>query len=256
MAADPAVGVDDDLAARQPRVAHGAAGHEPAGGVDVVLDAEGVEDVLRHDGLDHVLDDVPLDLLAGDVRAVLGRDYDRVDPHRLAVAVFDGDLGFAVRTDPGQDALFPDFRQAFGQAVGQDDGHGHQFGRLVRGVPEHQTLIARAPRVHAHGDVAGLLVDRGEDRAGVVIEPPGGVRIADLPDCLADDVGDLDIGLGGDLAGDERDAGGQDRFARDPAALVLHHDRVQDAVGNLIRDLVGMTFGDRFRGEQEVMSAH
>ena len=90
----------------------------------------------------------------------------------------------------------------------------------------------------------------------MVIKAPGGVGVPDLPDRLADDVGNLDIGLGGDLAGDERDAGGQDRLAGDPAALILGDDRIQNAIRNLVRNLVGMAFGDGFGREQVVVSAH
>src|SRR2546426_8161800 len=52
-----------------------------------VFDAEGVEDVLGHDGLDHVFDHVPLDLLAGDIRAVLrDRKSTRLNSSHLVIS--------------------------------------------------------------------------------------------------------------------------------------------------------------------------
>ena len=80
------VGVDDDLASGEPRVAVRAADHEPARGVEVE-DRVGVEVLGRDDGLDHVLLEVLGDLLVGHVGAVLGGDEDGVDA--------DGDHGAA-----------------------------------------------------------------------------------------------------------------------------------------------------------------
>src|SRR2546422_8171994 len=62
----------------------------------------------------------------------------------------------------------------------EHDGHWHQLGRFVRRVAEHQSLVARAARVHADGDVRGLVVDRGDHGTGVVIKAPGGVGVPDL----------------------------------------------------------------------------
>jgi hypothetical protein len=80
------VGVDDDLAAREPGVAVGTADHEPPRGVEV---EDGV--LVEVLGGDHRLNDVLLevlrDLLVGDVGAVLRRDEDGVDAdgdHRAA----------------------------------------------------------------------------------------------------------------------------------------------------------------------------
>ena len=64
--AHAAVGVDDDLAAGQAGVAHGAADHKAAGGVDVVLGVL-VEQLRGENGLDDVLEDVGAQLFGGDV---------------------------------------------------------------------------------------------------------------------------------------------------------------------------------------------
>jgi hypothetical protein len=61
VATAPAVGVDDDLATRQPGVAVGPADLELAGGVDVD-DRLAVPQLLGHAGLNHMLDDLLLEL--------------------------------------------------------------------------------------------------------------------------------------------------------------------------------------------------
>ena len=58
-------------------------------------------------------------------------------------------------------------------------GRGHQLGVLVAGVAEHHALVAGAAGVHAHGDVAGLLVDAGDHGAGVGVEAVERVVVAD-----------------------------------------------------------------------------
>ena len=156
MAAVAAIGVDDDLAARQSGVAHRTADHEAAGGIDVVFDARRIVESFRHHGLDDLLHDVALDLLVRHVGAVLRRDDDGVDPHRFSVPVLHGHLGFSIGTDPRQDVLFPDFSQPFGEPMGEDDRHRHEFGRFVGRIAEHQSLIAGAAGIHAHGDIARI----------------------------------------------------------------------------------------------------
>ncbi len=89
----------------------------------------------------------------------------------------------------------------------------------------------------------------------MVVESPGGVGVTDVLDDVADDVGDFDIGLRGDFTGDERDAGGQNRFACHPREFVLGNDGVQDAVGDLIGNLVRMALGDGL-GREEVVVSH
>ena len=124
MAAVAAIGVDDDFAARQSGIAHRAADHESAGGIDVVFHARRIVEPFRHDGLDDLFHDVSLDLLVRHVGTVLGGDDDGVDPDRASVPVLDGHLGFAVGTDPGKDVLFADFSQPLGQPCARTIGIG------------------------------------------------------------------------------------------------------------------------------------
>jgi hypothetical protein len=72
---------------------------------------------------------------------------------------------------------------------------------------------------------------------------------------FADDGFHVDPGAGGDFAGHDHHAGLDQGFAGDPALGIRGQDGVEHRVGNLVRDLVGVTFGDRFRGKREA-SAH
>ena len=207
MAAVTAIGIDDDFAACQSSVAHRTADHEATGRIDVVLHARRVVEAFRHHGLDDLLHDIALDLLVRHVRTVLGRDDDGVDPHRFSVSVFHGHLRLSIGTDPGQDFLFPNLGQPFGQAMGQNDRHRHEFSCFVGGVAEHQSLVAGAAGIDAHRDIAGLLVNGGEHRTGVVVESPVRVAVPDILNDVANDIRNFDVGLGGDFACHEGDSG-------------------------------------------------
>ena len=149
-----------------------------------------------------------------------------------------------------EDLVLAHLAQALRQLVREHDGQRHQLFRLVAGVAEHQALVARAPRVHAHGDVGRLLVDGGDHAAGLVVEAVLGAGVADALDGVAHDRGQVRVGLGRDLAGDEGEAGGDHRLAGHPAVGVLGQDRVQDGVRDLVGDLVGVAFGHRLRSEE------
>jgi hypothetical protein len=138
--------------------------------------------------------------------------------------------------------------------MGKDDRHRHEFGRLVGGIAEHQSLVAGTAGIHAHRNIARLLVNGGEDGTGVVVEPPGGVAVADILNDFANDIGNLDIGLGGDFSGHEGNPSRQNRLAGHAGEFVLGDDGVEDSVRDLVGDLIRVSFSDRLRGEQIIVS--
>ncbi len=83
----------------------------------------------------------------------------------------------------------------------------------------------------------------------LAVEAVEGVVVADGGDGAADDGLEIDVGLGGDFTGDDDQAGGGESFAGDAAGGVFGQAGVKDSVGNLVGDLIGMAFGDRFRSE-------
>ena len=267
------VGIDDDLAAGEAGVAVRAADLEHAGRVDQELDVA-LDQLFRQHRLDDVLDDgvdggllhaldgdaVLADLL-GHLGTVLGGQHHGVDGDRLAIDVLEGDLRLGVRPQPGQATILAQHGLALDQAMRQIDRHRHQRRRFVAGVAEHQALVAGAlveivvgGAIDALGDVGALLAVADVHRAAVGVETQGRIGIADAADGVARDLGVIDLGVGGDLAGEDDETGGDQRFRRDAGELVLGQDGVEDGVGDLVGDLVRMSFGHRFRGEQILMA--
>ena len=195
---------------------------------------------------------------------MLGRQDDGVEPDGLVAVVADGDLGLAVGAQVGDLAALADGGQALGQPVREVDRQRHQLGGVLAGVAEHQALVAGTllvervdatgavlvGRVDALGDVGALLADRDLDAAGGPVEALGGGVVADAEHGVADDLGDLDVGLGGDLTGHVDQAGGDHGLDGDAAARVLREHGVEDRVGDLVADLVRVTLGDGLGREQ------
>ena len=254
-----AVGVDDDLAARETAVAVGAADDELAGRVDVVQRA-GVQQVLRDHRLDDVVDHVLAQVGIAHGVVVHRADHDGIDRDRLAVHVAHRDLALAVRAQPRQRLGVQQILEAARELAGQHDRQRHQLRRLIAGVAEHQALVARAllgvqaqSLGDALADVRRLLADRREHGAGARVEVVARVVVADLGDGLANDRRHVDIAVGRDLARDERHARGHERFARHARTRVLCKQSIENGVGNLVCDLVGMAGGHGLAGEGEIV---
>ena len=93
-----------------------------------------------------------------------------------------------------------------------------------------------------------------------------GLLVADVLHREADDVGDVvagDRGRPAGLAGDDDAVGGRQGLAGDahparvPAVLRgAREEGVDDLIGDAVADLVGMTFRNRFAGEQIARTRH
>ncbi len=134
--------------------------------------------------------------------------------------------------------------------MSEDDRQGHEFGALTGGVAKHHPLVPSPTCIDTYGYVGRLLIDRGNDRARLVVEAIAGVYVADVADRLARDGRDIDVRAGGDLAGDECQARGHHAFGCDPGAGILLDDRVEDRIRDLVCDFVRVAFGDAFRCEE------
>lgn len=263
--AHAAVGIHDDLAPGYPGVAHRSADDELAGRVDVYLRGLAVHQLRRQDGVDDVLHHRLFDLGVGDAVGVLGADEHRIHVHRLAVAVFNGHLALAVGSHPGNRAVLALFCHLLGELVRQVDGSGHKGGGLVAGVAEHHPLVTGADLVqlfgghlaalylqrvvHAEGNIRALAADGREHGAGVAVEAFFAAVVADLLDHLAHQFIEVDERLGGDLAEYHHKTGLGGGFAGHAAAGVLLQAGVQNGVGNLVAELVGVSFGHRLGRE-------
>ena len=140
----------------------GSADDELAGGVDEILGILG-QQILRQHPLDDLLDAEFLDLRVLHIRRVLGGNDDVDDAGRLAIDVFDGDLGLRVGAEPFHLARLADAGQLAAKPVREHDRRGHQLGSFIAGVTEHDALVARTLfgvfftgrflGIHALGDV-------------------------------------------------------------------------------------------------------
>ena len=142
-----------------------------------------------------------------------------------------------------------DFGQLAGELVRQHDRQRHQLRRFVAGVAEHQALIAGAAGIHTHGDVGRLALDGIEDAAGLAVEADSGVGVADVGDGLARELRNVDITGGRDFAGYDANAGGDQHFASHAAVRILFENSIENGIGNLVRNLIGVALGHGFRRE-------
>jgi hypothetical protein len=210
-----AIGINDDLSAGQTSITVRTTNDEAARGVQVV-DGLLVEVLGRDDGLDHVLHELGLDLLLGDVLAVLGGDHDGVDADGDGAAVVHsvlaGHLGLAVGSHPRAGAVLADLGQAGTQGGGQLVGQGHEGLGLIGGIAEHDTLVTGTNvldlgGIDGLGDIGGLLLDGNNDVAGSVVKTLVHVIVTDVLEGLADHLLVVDGGGGGDLTEDHNHAG-------------------------------------------------
>jgi hypothetical protein len=235
----------------------------PSGRVD--QEARVLQPFLGQHRLDDLLDD-GLDELRLHLGAVahlgrmLARQHHGVDRVRLAVDVAHRDLALGVRTQERQAAVLAQLRLALDQAVRIVDRRGHQLRGLVAGIAEHQALVAGAEvqvvvagAIDALGDVVALLVVGDEHGATLVVDAVLGVVVADALDRVARDLDVVDVGLRGDFARKHDQAGVAQRLCGHARERILLEDRVQDRVGDLVCNLVRVTFRNGFGSEEEVV---
>mmetsp|Transcript_19617 Transcript_19617/g.47519 ORF Transcript_19617/g.47519 Transcript_19617/m.47519 type:complete len:279 (+) Transcript_19617:1967-2803(+) len=260
MSTPAAIGVNDDLASSESCVSVWSADDEFAGGVEVE-DGVVVHELARDDRLDDVLQQVLAQRLVADLGGVLRRDDDRVHPlgHHGAVdlLVLYRHLGLSVGAEIRQSAVLPDVCEPLAELGGERVGEGHQVGRLVRGIAEHVTLIARTDFLDALVDVdglcdlGGLLLDGDDDLHGLVVQPLLRVVVPDVLARLTHNLLVVNVSLGRDLAKHHHHSGLGTCLAGDLGVGILRQAGVEHSVGHLVAQLVGVALVDRLRGEQE-----
>ena len=255
------VAVHDDLAAGQAGVALRSTDDEVAGGVDEEFGLGGEHPLGQH-LLDDFLDAELLNQAVLHTGRVLGGDDDVRDGDGLVILIDDGHLGLRVGTQPrGQLPGLADLRELTAEAMREHDRRGHQLRRLVARVAEHQTLVAGTLLglllalgglgIHALRNVGGLLRDDGVHEHLVGVEDIVLVHVTDATDGLAGELGEIELGLRGDLTANDDDVRLHVGFAGDAAVFVLRQTRVQDGVRDRVGDFVRVAFADGFGGEDE-----
>ena len=210
---------------------------------------------------------------------MLRGDDDGVHARGLAVLVADGDLSFAIGTQVIQSAVMANFGQTLGKAARQVMRHGHQRRGLVRSVTEHHALVTCTDQVdrvggdtglglvgfvHALSDIGALLVDEAHDAARIAVKAVLGAVIADAANGVACDLLYVNISLRANLAGDDHGSGSHECLACATDVVnvggyavgrhvalglqrgLLGKNGIENGVGHLVCDLVGMSLGHRF----------
>ena len=159
MTAASAVGIDDDLAACQSRIAVWSTKLETPGRIHMDRDPripplaeDWFDDLINHLVAEFILTIVPS-------LVVLGRDNDSIDADWFAIVVLDRDLALCIRTQSRDDVPLAHLRLTSNQLVAQHDRERHQLLSLLTRESEHHPLIARTLFIHTHRNVRRLLVD-------------------------------------------------------------------------------------------------
>ncbi len=158
-------------------------------------------------------------------------------------------------------SLATDNGQLFKDDVRKNQRSRHQLARLVAGVTEHDALVAGpllllGTALDALVDVGRLLVDGRKDTARIAVELVLALGVTDAIDDTARHALHIDISLRTHLARHDHQAGGAEGFACDLRIGVAAQELVEDGVGNLIRNFIGVSLGHRLRCKQKAHSIH
>lgn len=253
------VGINDDLAASKTGITVRTTNDEASRGVKVV-DGLLVEVLGGDDGLDDVLHELGLDLLVGDVLRVLGGDDDGVntlgDGLSVLHLVLAGHLGLAIGAHPRADTVLAHLSELGTKGGGKVVGEGHQRWGLVGGIAEHDTLIASSNvlelgGINGLGNVGGLLLNCNDDIASAVIKTLGNIVVANVLECLTDNLLVVDGGRGGDLTEDHNHASLGAGLASNTRSRILADACIKHCIRDLIANLVRVALIDRLGGEKE-----
>ena len=252
------VGIYNNFTSGETGIPVRSANHETPGRIDEDLGLF-IDHLLVYHGVDHIFADVFVNLLLADLLIMLGRNDDSLQTDRLIVLIiFHGNLALAVRTEVGKSTVLAHLGQLLRQLMCQRNSIRHVLLGFVGRITEHHALIARADGlqllvghlvlsgfqrlIYAHGDVRRLFVQCNKDGTGVRIKPFFRRVVADLPDGISDHLLVIDIRLGRNLSGHHDKAGAGCRLAGDTAHRILCHAGIQNRIGDIVADLVGMSF--------------
>ena len=134
----------------------------------------------------------------------------------------------------------------------------HQLFRLVARVAKHETLVARATRVHAHRDVRRLRLNRIQNahRLGVITHV--GTREPDVGNHFPRNVRRIEHRLRRDLAADDAQTRGNESLASHARHRIVFQARIKNRVRDLVGHLIGMSFGHRLgsKNMSQAISSH
>ena len=240
----------------------GAAQLKLTGGVDVAFDLVPPHAVLLENRLNDfgAYQSTQLGLgVTTPFRTMLGAQHHVFDMQRAAIFVGHGHLAFGIWTEVRNGSGPAHFGLSSHQRVGQIDGKRHELFGFAAGVAKHQPLVTGPAGINAPSDVSTLRVQSDLHLAGATIEPFVGVVVANPNGGLSSD-GFVIRGLypsgQADFSGENKDIGAAEGFAGHAGVGVTFETCIQDGVGNGVGQLVGVSFGNRFRGKGPAAGGH
>ena len=194
--------------------------------------------------------------------AVLSRQNQAMNTDRMPFVIeAHRDLRFPVRPqEPPQCCVMAYPVQTADQPLSQVDRQGHVIDRLIRRIAIHDALVATADDAvpfslgHALFDVIRLLMDIGEDQAGIGCESQRRIGIADVGNDFSGQGRHIDGRRRRNLTGQGQDIARNKGFDSHMRSRVLGQVSIDDGVGNLVTNLIGMAFGHGFRCQIRVMA--
>ena len=196
---------------------------------------------------DHIRSDIFAKIVNCKLPAVHNGNNHRVDSKDISLGiVFHGNLGFAIRTK--QRIVLDLLGQTAAESTSQSNGQRHQFRRLITSAAEHHALITGAAHIiiGAKGNIGRLGVNPALDLHRIRIKFILRMNIADSADCFSGNLGIINLCFCGDFPADEAEICGDHGFAGNAGSAVLRQARIENRIGDGIRNLVGMTTGNTF----------
>src|SRR3989339_589990 len=227
---ETAVGINHDLASREPSVGLEPSAHERSRGVHENFDVIRVQNLS-----DNILDHDAANLILPDLRGML-----RAHEHGRDLPVAHGHLRLPVRTQPWDLPAPTQCLQPMRQRMREYHAARHKLGRFVRGKAIHDSLITSPARFHAPRNVRRLRDDIRKHKKTVVI--------SDVTVYRARDNRIINLRPRSHLPAHKHDAMPTERLNRHATAWVLREARIENRVGNLVAHLVRMTARHGFDG--------
>ena len=173
------------------------------------------------------------------------------------LVVLDRHLRLRVGTQVGHYlALATNVGQLLEDHMREDQRGRHQLAGLVAGITEHDTLVTGTLLLlllagYALVDVGRLLVDGRENATRVAVELVLALRVADLLNHATRYALHIDIGLRAHLTGHHDQTRGAEGLTSHLRGGIVAQKFVKNSIGNLIRNLIGMSFRNGLRGKQK-----
>merc|ERR1719221_2119642 len=203
-----------------------------------------------------------LGMLRGDNN---GMNLLRLNRAILPLQIPDGDLSLAIWSQPPKQSALAHVCQLLPQPCSHGMCQWHTVLRLIAGIAKHDALVTGTyievilAHVHPACNVRALLVDAYHDltsRIGqaLAVHTREIIHVGIETDLRHDSTDDLlvvDLSLCGDLAGNHDHVILGRCLASDFTFGVVCQTGIQDSIGDLIAELVGVALVHGLRGEQE-----